>query len=133
MIELHIEKNGTQPFANSNIVVTEQKHRLKSATVKSKLNRKIKQRNCPRVLFDINESNIVLMKKQRHRKVTLLGQEMLIENASDEEDPQFIERLIRDPPKTRNKESDILKYYKEPKLTATATRMAESLRIRHLT
>jgi len=73
------------------------------------------------------------MKKQRHRKVTLLGQEMLIENASDEEDPQFIERLIRDPPKTRKKESDILKYYKEPKLTATANRMAESLRIRHLT
>ena len=37
VIERHIEKNGTQPFANSNIVVTEQKHRLKSAVVKSKL------------------------------------------------------------------------------------------------
>lgn len=58
---------------------------------------------------------------------------MLIENASDEEDPHFIERLIRDPPKARNKESEILKYYKEPKLTATANRMAESLRIRNLT
>ena len=88
-IERHIEKHGTNKFANSGLVITERQitgtSRLKPELVRPR----------EKVLFDINSSNLVLMKQKKQKEAKLLGTKMMIENNSEDDDPEILKIIIK--------------------------------------
>lgn len=52
--------------------------------------RNSKQTKSLNVIFDINKSNIVLLKKQKENVKIVLGKKVKVEDSDEEQDPDFI-------------------------------------------
>lgn len=80
VIERHVEENGCRNFKNSSLVISESNSQslLKTnTTTKSK---------GPNVIFDINKSNIILLKKQKESYKIVFGRKVKVEDSDDDED-----------------------------------------------
>lgn len=90
MIERHIERKGTSEFTQSNLVITERRTKFNSKAPRPTTT---KQDQPP--IFDINNSNMVLMETKKKEVIQMLGMQIKIED-SDDEDPHFMQRLLKE-------------------------------------
>ena len=81
VIERHVEEYGCRNFKNSSLVLSD------SSTSSQQLQtNKSKNSKLHNVIFDINKSNIVLLKKQKESFKIFLGKKVKLEDSEDEED-----------------------------------------------